>query len=51
MFSPCAWDQLSRYLELLILPLGVPPTPAPACFTQILSQDSEVYRALTTTDV
>ena len=34
--------------SLLVLPLGVPPMPAPACFTQCVSQDSEVWMVLTT---
>ena len=34
--------QLSRYSQVLLLPLGVPPMPALACSTQSLAQDSEI---------
>ena len=41
---------LSRYSQLLLLPVGVPPMPAPARSTQSLSQGCGVWRVLTTTD-
>ena len=40
-----------RYSQLLLLPLGVPPMPVPACSTQKSFQDREVWRVLTTTGV
>ena len=43
--------QLFHYSQLLLLPMGVPPMLAPACSTQRLSQDCEVWRVLTTTQV
>ena len=41
--------QVPRYSQVLLLPLGIPPMPALACFTQTLPQESEVWRVLTTT--
>ena len=50
--SPAAFGPLlSLISEVLLLPLGIPPTPAPACSTRSLSQDSGVWRVLTTADV
>ena len=37
--------------QVLLLPLGVPSMPVPACLTQSLSQDSENRRVLTSTGV
>ena len=42
---------LSLCSQALPLPLGVPPMPALACFDNSLSQDSEVQRVYTRTDV
>ena len=41
----------SCYSQTLMLPLGVPPMLALACSTQNLSQDRQVWRVLTATDV
>ena len=41
--------QLSLCSQVLLLPLGVPRMPAPACFTFSLSQDSEARRVPTIT--
>ena len=43
--------QLSCYSQVLLLPLDVSPVPAMACFAQSISQDDEVQRVPTTTDV
>ena len=40
--------QLSRYSQVLLLPLGAPRMPVLACPIRRLSQDSEVWRVLTT---
>ena len=42
---------LSGCSQMLLLPLGVPPTPAPVCFTHSHSHDSEIRRVFTTSDV
>ena len=44
-------EQLSLCSQVLLLPLGIPPMPAPARTTQSLTQDSEIWTALTTADV
>ena len=43
--------KLSRYLQVPLLPLGVPSMLAPARSTQILSPNYGVWRGLTTADV
>ena len=43
--------QLSRCSQVLLLPLGATPMPAPACSTQSLCPDSEGWTVLNTTDV
>ena len=43
--------QLSLCSQLPLLPLSIPPMLTPACSKQSLSQDREVWRVLTTTDV
>ena len=50
-FEQVRVEKLSLCPEVLLVPLGVPPTPAPACFTLSCSQDSEMRRVPTTTDV
>ena len=43
--------QLSHSSQVLLLPVGAPPMLVPACYAQSLSQDGEIWRVLTTTDV
>ena len=43
--------QLSLWSHVLLLALGVPPMMVLACHAQRLSQDSRVWRVLTTPDV
>ena len=42
--------QCCRYLQMLLLPLGIPPIPLPACSTQNWSH-SELWRVLATTNM
>ena len=51
--TKAVYSSLLRAFILLrcFCPVGVPPTPAPACLPSSHSQDSEVWSVLTTTDV
>ena len=50
-FGSVTMGQSSLCSRVLLLPLDAPPTPAPGCFRLSHSQDSDVGRVLTTTDV